>query len=108
MDIRIPVTWEVCATVHIEANSIDEALTKFDEIADHIRLPDGEYVDGSPRSGAVDGVAPAVDGQSFLYRYSVKIYAAATAMELPMLCSPGTPSVIAAKNSPLWYRSYCP
>lgn len=47
MDIRIPVTWEVCGTVHIEANSIEEALTKFDEMADYIRLPDGEYVDGS-------------------------------------------------------------
>lgn len=47
MDIKIPVTWEVCGVVHIEADSIEEAMSKFDEISDDIPLPDGDYVDGS-------------------------------------------------------------
>lgn len=47
MDIKIPVTWEVSGFVHIDANSIEEAIQKFEETSDHIRLPEGEYVDGS-------------------------------------------------------------
>ena len=47
MKIRLPVTWEVCGIVEVEANSIEDAINKFDENADEISLPSGEYVDGS-------------------------------------------------------------
>ena len=47
MKIKLPVTWEVCGIVEVEANSIEEAIAKFDEGCDYIPLPDGEYVDGS-------------------------------------------------------------
>lgn len=47
--IKLPVTWEICGIVEIEAESIDEAMEKFDEDIDYIPLPihNGEYVDGS-------------------------------------------------------------
>ena len=48
MKIKLPVTWEVCGMIEIEADSIDDAINKFDESIDFISLPDnGEYVDGS-------------------------------------------------------------
>lgn len=47
MKIKLPVTWEVFGIVEVEANSIDEAIKKFDESCDYIPLPNGEYVDGS-------------------------------------------------------------
>ena len=49
MKIRLPVTWEMCGFVEVEADSIAAALNMvFDqEILDHIALPEGEYVDGS-------------------------------------------------------------
>ena len=48
MKIKLPVTWEVCGIVEIEANSIEEAIDYFNENCDNIELPkDGEYVDGS-------------------------------------------------------------
>ena len=47
MDIKIPVTWEVCGYVYVEADTIEEALEKFDETCDDMPLPEGDYVDGS-------------------------------------------------------------
>ena len=50
MKIKLPVTWEVCGIVEVEANSIEEAIDYFNENCDNIKLPkDGEYVDGSFR-----------------------------------------------------------
>lgn len=45
---KIPVTWEVFGIVEIEANSLDEAISIFDERSDYIALPlENDYVDGS-------------------------------------------------------------
>ena len=46
---KIPVTWEVCGFVEVEAESMEKAIQKFDqEIADTCDLPqEAEYVDGS-------------------------------------------------------------
>ena len=45
---KIPVTWEVCGTVEIEADNLTEAIQKFDEQIDDISLPlDWDYIDGS-------------------------------------------------------------
>ena len=47
MQIKIPVTWELCGFVYVEADNIEEAMDKFDKTCDYVPLPDGEYVDGS-------------------------------------------------------------
>lgn len=42
----IPVSWEMCGEVKIQANSLDEAI----EIAENdgsIELPEGDYIDAS-------------------------------------------------------------
>lgn len=45
---EIPVTWEVYATVKIEATSLEEAVAIFEETKDDIPLPtDNDYIDGS-------------------------------------------------------------
>ena len=45
---KIPVTWEVYATVEIEATSLEEAVAIFKETEDEIPLPtDNDYVDES-------------------------------------------------------------
>lgn len=45
---KIPVEWSVYGVVEIEANSIEEAVNKFDETIDDIPLPDqSEYIDDS-------------------------------------------------------------
>jgi hypothetical protein len=45
---KIPVTWEVFGIIEIEAESLDEAIKKFDEKEDQIKLPfDSEYIDAS-------------------------------------------------------------
>lgn len=45
---RLPVTWEVCGFVEVEAESVEEAIEAFERDIDHIPLPDdSEYVDGS-------------------------------------------------------------
>lgn len=47
---KLPVTWEMCGYVEVEANTIEEAMKTFDETSDDIPLPnDGEYVDSSFR-----------------------------------------------------------
>jgi len=35
----IPVTWEVCDIIEIEAESLEEAIKIFDETEDEISLP---------------------------------------------------------------------
>lgn len=48
MKIKLPVTWEVCGLVEVEANSIEEAIEYFNQNASDIELPENpEYVDGS-------------------------------------------------------------
>ena len=44
---KLPVTWEMCGIVKIEASSLDEAIKNFNEEIDYIPLPKGEYVDAS-------------------------------------------------------------
>lgn len=45
---KIPVSWEVYATVKIEANTLEEAIAIFDKTEDDIPLPDDwYYIDGS-------------------------------------------------------------
>lgn len=44
----LPVTWEVCGSAEVDAESIEEAVAYFNENSDHIKLPaHSEYVDGS-------------------------------------------------------------
>lgn len=45
--MKVAVTWEMCGYVDIEANTMEEAMEKFKKESDYIKLPDGEYVDGS-------------------------------------------------------------
>lgn len=53
---KMPVTWEMCGYVEVEADSIEEAVKTFNETSDDISLPnDGEYVDSSFRL-SVDSV----------------------------------------------------
>jgi hypothetical protein len=47
MKVRLPVTWEEYGIVEIEADSIEDAIAKFDEICDELPLPEGDYVDAS-------------------------------------------------------------
>ena len=48
MKIKLPVSWEVCGFVEVEADSIDDAMDIFKETSDEIPLPtDADYVDGS-------------------------------------------------------------
>ena len=47
---KLPVTWEVCGVVEVEAESLEAAVDYFNENSDYIKLPTGEdvvYVDGS-------------------------------------------------------------
>lgn len=48
---KIPVYWEMCSIIHVEAESLEEAIEKAqakEESADPYDLPtDGEYVDGT-------------------------------------------------------------
>jgi len=46
--IILPVTWEVCGFVKVEAHDIESAIELFNENPDSIPLPkESEYVDGS-------------------------------------------------------------
>lgn len=46
--MKLAVTWEMCGYVNVEAYSIEEAMNKFNDECDYIKLPNnGEYVDGS-------------------------------------------------------------
>lgn len=47
---KIPVSWEVFGIVRVEAETLDEAIKKFDETEQSghgYPLPEGEYIDGS-------------------------------------------------------------
>lgn len=46
--MKLAVTWEMCGYVDVEADTLEEAMEKFYDECDYIKLPnDGEYVDGS-------------------------------------------------------------
>jgi hypothetical protein len=46
--MKVAVTWEMCGYVDIDADTMEEAMEKFDRESDYIKLPtNGEYVDGS-------------------------------------------------------------
>ena len=47
MTFKIPVTWEVCGVIEIDAQSIEDAINIFDQQSDDIPLPEGNYIDGS-------------------------------------------------------------
>ena len=44
---KIPITWEMCGEVKIEANTLEEAMEIAKDDDGFIPLPDGSYVDGS-------------------------------------------------------------
>lgn len=44
----MPVTWEMCAYITVEANSLEEAMETAQDKSGNMPLPlDGEYVEGS-------------------------------------------------------------
>lgn len=46
--MKVAVTWEMCGYVDIDADTMEEAMEKFNNESDYIKLPtNGEYVDGS-------------------------------------------------------------
>ncbi len=46
--MKLAVTWEMCGYVDVEADTLEEAMEKFYDECDYIKLPsDGEYIDGS-------------------------------------------------------------
>ena len=46
--MKVAVTWEMCGYVDIDAETMEEAMEKFNEDSEFIALPtNGEYVDGS-------------------------------------------------------------
>ena len=48
MKQRIAVTWEMCGYIEVEADSIENAMSKVMENPDNYSLPiQSEYVDGS-------------------------------------------------------------
>lgn len=47
--MRLAVTWEMAGYVDVEANTLEEAMEKFKKESDYIKLPNGDYVDGSFR-----------------------------------------------------------
>lgn len=48
MKIKMPVTWEICGVVEVEADTLAAAIGNFDPRQHHLPL-DSEYVDGSFR-----------------------------------------------------------
>lgn len=45
---NLPVTWEMCGVVKVEANCLEDAMDYVKNNGDHIKLPrDANYVDGS-------------------------------------------------------------
>lgn len=45
---KIPVSWEVCGVITVEAETLEEAIEYFDANSDTIDLPiEHDYIDGS-------------------------------------------------------------
>lgn len=46
---KLPVTWEVCGFVNVDAENLEDAIKEFKENSDDYNLPTGdcEYVEGS-------------------------------------------------------------
>lgn len=46
--MKVAVTWAMCGYVDIPADTMEEAMEKFNNESDYIKLPtNGEYVEGS-------------------------------------------------------------
>ena len=53
--MKVAVTWQMCGYVDIPADTMEEAMEKFNNESDYIKLPtNGEYVDGSFRLSTDD------------------------------------------------------
>lgn len=52
--MKLAVTWEMAGYVDVKANTLEEAMEKFNEESDCIELPNGDYVDGSFRLSTED------------------------------------------------------
>ena len=53
--MKVAVTWEMCGYVDIDADTMEEAMEKFNNESDYIKLPtNGEYVDGSFELSSAD------------------------------------------------------
>ena len=50
----LAVTWEMAGYVEVEADSVEEAMEKINKESDYMRLPNGDYVDGSFRLSTED------------------------------------------------------
>ena len=55
VDIMIlAVTWEMEGYVDVEADTLEDTMEKFNKESDYIKLPNGDYVDGSFRLSTED------------------------------------------------------
>lgn len=52
--MRLAVTWEMAGYVDVEADTLEDAMKKFNKERDHIKFPNGDYVDGSFRLSTED------------------------------------------------------
>ena len=52
--MRLAVTWEMAGYVNVEADTLEDAMEKFNKESDYIKLPNGDYVDGSFRLSTED------------------------------------------------------
>lgn len=52
--MRLAVTWEMAGHVDVEADTLEDAMEKFNKESDYIKLPNGDYVDGSFRLSTED------------------------------------------------------
>lgn len=52
--MRLAVTWGMCGYVDVKADTLEEAMEKFNKESDYIKLPNGDYVDGSFRLSTDD------------------------------------------------------
>jgi hypothetical protein len=52
--MRLSVTWEMAGYVDVEADTLEDAMEKFNKESDYIKLPNGDYVDGSFRLSTED------------------------------------------------------
>lgn len=52
--MRLAVTWGMCGYVDVKADTLEEAMENFNKESDYIKLPNGDYVDGSFRLSTDD------------------------------------------------------